>query len=298
MNNILSLFILDIKMDLSCSFYDLISYKEPFNRPIRDYRKNYHLAYHKWIHCYEIFGVLISDLNNQRIDKSTFLTCMREIGLFSHEISGTHERDSYESQLFLQNNMQYLYDTPILLEMFFPADKRMPKRQIPRIFQAINFWTDGSMQKVDGETFRYFSSLFPHKELIPNPTSLADLPVNIYRFYEIIAGYEPIEYKDILFNDDFIFSFYLLIWPVIKRTGYAVKNLWMFVDQIRDVLNKFTIDDYVIINCEGSEDPYFCGRAFTIITAPDIYISKFVIFDTIPPMDMSPIKLSRYKHGL
>jgi hypothetical protein len=289
-------------MDLLCSFYDLISYQEPPDRPISVLRKNYSLSYIKWLHCYEVFGDLISEFNNRRIGEERFLNCMRELGMFAYEISGTHERDSRESQIFLQEHMDYLYETPILLEMF-PIVKRIPRNPIPRKYQALDFWLGKEMKRADIETFEYFDHLFPHKQFIRNPTSLRDLPSNIYRFYEIISSYEPIRNRYILFDEHFIFSFYLLMWPVIKRTGYAVKNLWMFVYQIAAVLNNFTMKDYVIVDCNhfypnDPLDPYYCGRAFTTITAPDIFQSKFLLFNTIPPMDMSPFKLSRYKNGI
>lgn len=291
-------------MDLKCNFYDLISYQEPPNLAISTYRKNYPLAYTKWIHCYEVFGLLIKDLNRELISWEIFLNCMRELGLFAYEISGTYERDSRESQIFLGQNMDYLYDTNILLQMFPIENKRVPRNALPRIYQALDFWIGNSMKRADIETFRYFETLFPHKAYIRNPTSLKDLPVNIYRFYEIISTYEPIADQDILFDEHFIFSFYLLMWPVIKRTGYAVKNLWAFVYDICNVLNNFTISDYVIVDCNhfypnDPDDPYYCGRAFTTITAPDMAggSSKFLLFNTVPPMDMSPFKLSRYKHG-
>ncbi len=117
-----------------------------------------------------------------------------------------------------------------------------------------------------------------------------------------MGTYEKILDQDILFDDDFIFSFYLLIWPVIKKTGYSVKNVWPFVVYIKEVLNNFTMENYTIVNCDNfyyndSEDPYYCGRAFTIITAPDIPKSKFVLFNSVFPMDMSPFKLLRYTQG-
>lgn len=290
-------------MDAECNFYNLIQYGEQPNKPIRVYRQNYPLAYTKWVHCYELFGDLISDFNRHVINRSYFLECMRELGLFAHEISGTHERYSQESLVFLGQHMDYLYDTPKLLEMFYPPDKKPPPRPLPRILQAIDFWTSNNSHIVDDRTISYFKNLFPHKQYIRDPQSLKDLPENIYRFYEIISTYEPIKDTSILYNDDFIFSFYLLFWPILKHTGFSVKNLWSFVYYITEVLNNFTMEDYVIVDCNhfyysDSPDIYYCGRAFSSITSPDIKGSKFVLFNTVFPMDMSPFKLIRYKQGI
>lgn len=119
---------------------------------------------------------------------------------------------------------------------------------------------------------------FTFKEKIPGfkiERKLDDEYINI-----IIKNLEKIpeiKNKKILYDENFIKSFYKIFWNLLSRIAIATENFYIFLPFILYNLNRFTIEDYVINDCR-STDNYNCGRAMSIIKEG---VSRFLIYNSI-----------------
>jgi hypothetical protein len=85
-----------------------------------------------------------------------------------------------------------------------------------------------------------------------------------------------IKNKKILYNENFVKSFYRIFWHLISKLAIGTQNFYDFIEQIIFQMNRITVKDYVIYDCH-STDKYNCGRAMSIINK---YPSQILVYNT------------------
>ena len=103
----------------------------------------------------------------------------------------------------------------------------------------------------------------------------------------IINSFEKIHNR-VLYNEKFIDFFEKVFQNFIYSIGRSTSNMNVFTLQIQTLLNKFTVENYVILDCNNSlnkiENEYSCGRAFSRIYKHNN--SQFLLFNTLYPTDI------------
>lgn len=93
---------------------------------------------------------------------------------------------------------------------------------------------------------------------------------------DMLRKIPSIKNKKILYNPEFIKTFYRIVWNLISKLSIATQNFYDFLNPIINELNLITIPNYIIFDCH-STDHYNCGRAIMII---DQGPSRFLIFNS------------------
>jgi len=96
---------------------------------------------------------------------------------------------------------------------------------------------------------------------------------------------------EVIYSPVFVEKFFSLVWRILRISGLATQNLHTILPTIVSTIQGITRDNYLIINCPNPTK-YYCGRAMITIERG---LARLVIFDTVPPDDMNPVTIERYR---